>query len=552
MRIPWRARPDWLTIAGACIAVLLLVPVAGMLGSLAAADGGAWDHIRATILPELITNSLLLALAVGTGVIIVGTVCAWLTANHEFPGRATFEWLLILPLAMPAYVMAYTYTDVLQFAGPLQGALRETFGWQSKADYWFPEIRSLGGAALMLVFVLYPYVYVLARVAFLEQSASLAEAGRTFGYHRLAVFWRISLPLARPAIAAGAALALMETLADYGTVSYFGVPTFTTGIFNAWFSQGDRMSAGKLATILLAFVAIVLTLEYAARRRSRFHQASGKRTARVPFTGAAKWLAAIACALPLLLGFAIPTLILLKLAIAEGDATFGTRFIGLAANSFGIAASTAAIAVLVALLLAYGARLARNRLNIIANRVVALGYAIPGTVIAVGILIPVTRLDRTLVDLLEKLTGHSVPLLLTGSVAALVYAYLIRFLAVALQSVEAGLTRITPHMDDAARSLGHNKAAVAWRVHVPLLRGSLATAALLVFVDVMKELPATLVLRPFNFDTLAVQAYNLAMDERLTEASTASLAIVAVGLIPVVMASRAITRTTRHADPTRT
>ncbi|MEO8104050.1 MAG: iron ABC transporter permease, partial [Betaproteobacteria bacterium] len=403
-------------------------------------------------------------------------------------------------------------------------------------------VRSLPGAAVMLTFVLYPYVYVLARVAFLEQSSTLSEAGRTLGLGRFGIFWRISLPLARPAIAAGTALALMETLADYGTVSYFGVPTFTTGIFNAWFSQGDRASAGKLAVILMSFVAIVILIELTARRRSRFYQGAGQPHLRTRLVSMRRWWAATVCAIPLVIGFALPTLILLKLSITDGDSSLGSRFFQLAGNSFSVAAISATIAVVLALLLAYAARLSKSRWNRAINQSVGLGYAIPGTVIAVGVLIPVAWFDHRLADLLEALSGRAVPLLLTGSVMVLVYAYLIRFLGIALQSVDAGLARITPSMDDVARSLGATATGVAMRVHVPLLRSSLITAALLVFVDVMKELPATLVLRPFNFDTLAVQAYNLAMDERLAEASTASLAIVAVGLIPVVLASRAITR----------
>ena len=540
---------DSLRFLGVGVALLMLVPIAGVVGSLFTADGGAWAHLSHSTLPELVSNSLLLAAAVALGVVSIGTICAWITAHHDFPGRSVFEWLLILPLAMPAYVMAYAYTDVFQYAGPLQSFLRESFGWQGKADYWFPQIRSLEGAAVMLTFVLYPYVYVLARVAFLEQSSSLSEAGRTFGYGRVGIFWRISLPLARPAIAAGAALALMETLADYGTVSYFGLSTFTTGIFNAWFSQGDRASASKLTVILMVFVAAVMVIELAGRRRARFYQGGGHKHARIALNGSRRWIASAICAVPIVFGFALPTMILLKLAITDGDSNFGTRFFKLASNSLGVAAITALIAVAVALLLAYGTRHSKSRWNLAVNRAVGLGYAIPGTVIAVGVLIPITRLDHGLTELLEKLSGNAVPLLLTGSAMVLVYAYLIRFLGIALQSVDAGLTRITPSMDDVARSLGASASGVAMRVHVPLLRSSILTAALLVFVDVMKELPATLVLRPFNFDTLAVQAYNLAMDERLAEASTASLAIVAVGLIPVVLASRAITRPAQGPSP---
>ena len=385
---------DSLRYLGAGVALLLLVPLAGLIGNLFAGDGVAWTHISRTTLPELVSNSLLLAAAVAIGVMSIGTICAWLTAHHDFPGRPVLEWLLILPLAVPAYVMAYTYTDILQYAGPLQGFLRESFGWQSTADYWFPEIRSLGGAAVMLSFVLYPYVYVLARVAFLEQSNSLSEAGRTFGYGRMGIFWRISLPLARPAIAAGTTLALMETLADYGTVSYFGLPTFTTGIFNAWFSQGDRASASKLAVILMTFVAVVMVIEHAARRRSRFYQVGGQKYARTALHGMSGWMAAAACAVPIVIGFAFPALILLKLAIVGGDATFGTRFIKLAGNSFSVAAITSLIAVGVALLLAYGARLSKSRVSQAINRVAGLGYALPGTVIAVGVLIPIAYFDQ--------------------------------------------------------------------------------------------------------------------------------------------------------------
>lgn len=539
-----RASVDALQAACLGIAIVLLVPIGGVVLGLFDGDGIAWAHISRTTLSDLVANSLMLALAVAVGVAVIGTSCAWLTTQFEFPGRSAFEWLLILPLAMPAYVMAYAYTDALQYAGPVQSALREMFAWQTKSDYWFPEIRSLGGAATMLTFVLYPYVYLLARVAFNEQSTPLSEAGRTFGLSRIGIMWRVSLPLARPAIAAGTALAVMETLADFGTVSYFGVNTFTTGIFNAWFSQGDRASASKLAVILLLFVALAMALEHAARRRSKFHQVTGRAPSRHLLAGVKRFGAMSVCGLPILVGFALPTFMLLRLAMSNGDSAFGANFLTLVGNSVAVSMMAAIAAVALALLLAYGARLSRRGWSRAINRATGLGYAIPGTVIAVGVLVPVGRFDHALVDVLEHMSGHAVPLLLTGGVAVLVYAYLIRFLGVAQQSVDAGLANITPSMDDAARSLGASTARVAMRVHAPLLKGSLITAGLLVFVEVMKELPATLVLRPFNFDTLAVQAYHLAMDERLAEASTASLAIVAVGLIPVIAASRAIARAT--------
>ena len=533
------------TLAAVALALVLAAPLFFVATSFFTTDGGAWAHLRATVLPELIRSSLLLAVAVAIGVSVIGTLTAWLTAHHDFPGRAAFEWLLILPLAMPAYVMGYAYTDALQYAGPVQTGLRAAFGWQSRADYWFFEVQSLSGAATMLMFVLYPYVFMLARAAFLAQSASLIEAGRTFGYGGVALFFRVSLPLARPAIAAGTALALMETLADYGTVSYFGVSTFTTGIFNAWFSMGDRVSAARLAVLLMTAVIVVVLIERWARRRAQYQQ-SGQRHAARPrarLRGTRAGLAVVACSVPLLVGFVIPLLLLAKLALTNLDINFAAaaRFAGLAGNSFVLAAFTALVAVALALVLAYAARAARSSLPQLVNRIVGLGYAVPGMVVAVGALIPIAILDHALANAIQSLTGTPTGLLLTGGVGVLIYAYLVRFLSVALQSVEAGLSSITVSMDDAARSLGSRTSSMLARVHLPLLRTSLLTAGLLVFVDVMKELPATLVMRPFNFNTLAVEAYVLAKDERLAEAAVASLAIVLVGLVPVILASRAMT-----------
>ncbi|MGE0358157.1 MAG: ABC transporter permease [Burkholderiales bacterium] len=539
--VPRLGSRSW-NAAAIAIALALAAPIAVVGANLFVPGGAAWAHLAATVLPDYALNSLALVAMVAAGTTVVGVACAWLVANCEFPGRPALEWALALPLAMPAYVVAYAYTDALQFAGPVQSALRAAFGW-SAGDYWFPEIRSLPGAAAMFVAVLYPYVYLLARVSFLEQSPSLAEAGRTLGLPAWRAFFRVSLPLARPAVVAGAALACMETLADFGTVSYFGVQTFTTGIFRAWLSMGEPVAAAKLSLILLAFVAVLLAAERLARRRARFHDTpSSRRRARVALTPGAAAAALATCIAPLAAGFAIPAAILARLALQGGDEQFGSRFATLAANSFFLAAVTAAIAVALAVVMAYGARISRSRVAAAMNRFAALGYAAPGAVIAIGVLIPAARIDNLFADALSALFGLSVGLVLTGSIVALVYAYLIRFLAVALQSVESGLARITPAMEDAARSLGLGPAETLARVHLPMMRSSLVTAALLVFVDVMKELPATFVMRPFNFDTLAVQAYNLAADERLAEASTASLAIVAVGLVPIIVAARRMVR----------
>ena len=529
------------------IAALVAVPILSVGANLVLGGGSAtWAHLASTVLPGYIGNTLILCTGVALGVVLVGVGCAWLVSMHNFPGRRLFEWALVLPMAIPAYVMAYTYTDLLQFVGPVQTWLRATMGWEP-GQYWFPDVRTVGGAVLVFVFVHYPYVYLLARAAFLERASGMLEVGRSLGLSPWRSFWRISLPLARPAIATGAALALMETLADYGAVAYFGVPTFTTGIYHAWFSLGDRIAAAQLSAALLGFVALVLFVEHYSRGRARFNNTTG-RNRPLPghrLRGWRKPAAFLICLVPLTLGFLLPASILLALALGGGDAQFGARFLALARNSFVLAALTAALAVAIALLLAYAGRVSRHLIPRLIKRGVGLGYAFPGSVIAVGVLIPVTRLDNWLAASWQSLTGHNPGLLLTGGIAALVYAYLVRFLTVSLRTVDTSLAKITPSMDDAARSLGYGQLAALTRVHLPLLRGSMLTAALLVFVDVMKELPATLVMRPFNFDTLATQAYTLASDERLAEASTASLAIVAVGVLPLMLISWQIRRA-RH------
>jgi len=525
-------------------AVVIGWPVAYVFTHLFRLDTGqTWAHLTATVLPEYLLNTLLLASAVAVGVVLVGVAVAWLTAMCDFPGRKVFEWALILPMAMPAYVLAYVYTDFLQFAGPLQSGLRAWFDWR-KGDYGFPDVRSLSGAVGMFICVLYPYVYLMARTAFLERASGMLEVARTLGCGPWRSFFRLSLPLARPAIAGGASLAVMETLADYGTVAYFGVPTFTTGIYRAWFSLGDRLAAAQLAASLLTCIVLLLLLEQLTRGGARFHDTTlrHRRLLGNRLQGWRAGLAALVCALPLIFGFLLPAGLLMRLVLADSETLLGEHFLRLASNSFLLAVLTAGLAVILALLLAYGARLSRNLLAPLLNRLVGLGYAVPGSVIAVGVLIPVTRLDQWLNSQWQTWFGNDPGLLLTGGIAALVYAYLVRFLAVALQSIVGGLSKITSNMDDAARGLGLSALATLRRVHLPLLRGSVFTAALLVFVDVMKELPATLVMRPFDFDTLATQAFNLAADERLSEAAAVSLGIVVVGLLPLIALSRQIAR----------
>ena len=536
-----------LTTIAALIGALCAAPVASVFFNLfAAGTPGMWQHLAQTVLPEYAANTLWLLIGVGAGVVAVGVATAWLTATHEFPGRRAFEWALILPLAMPAYVIAFVYTDLLQFVGPVQTWLRGLTGW-SKGDYWFPDVRSLGGAVVMFVFVLYPYVYLLARGAFLERSATLLEAGRTLGLGSTAVFFGVALPLARPAVVAGTALALMETIADFGAVSYFGVPTFTTGIYQAWFSMGERVVAAQLAAMLLGFVVLVLLLERLSRGRKRFHETSQHTRApsRLRLRGPQAAAATTLCAIPFTVGFLLPAALLLRMAVGEGDAQFGPRFVQLAVNSVTLAALTSALLVVLALFMAYNARLHPGLLSVNLNRVAGLGYAVPGLVIAVGTLIPLAWLDNTLDAWMRASFGISTGLLLTGGVFALVLAYVVRFFSIGLQTVDASLEKVRPSMEDAARSLGSGPLESLVRIHVPIMARGLATAALLIFVEVMKELPATLVMRPFNFDTLATQVYTLAHDERLAEASTAALAIVAMGVIPLIAISRNIARARR-------
>lgn len=540
---PMLGMPRLLPLFAAGLTALLALPVLVVLLNLVAPSTDTWSHLASTVLPDYVRNSLLLMGGVALGVMVGGITTAWITTMCRFPGHRVFEWALLLPMAMPAYVMAYAYTDLLQFAGPLQTLLREWTGWQA-GGYWFPDVRSLGGAIIMLSLVLYPYVYLLARAAFLEQSDSMLEVARVSGYGPWGTFRKVALPLARPGIVAGTALALMETLADYGTVAYFGVDTFTTGIYRAWFSLGDHAAAAQLSAILLGFVFLVLLIERVSRRGARFDNASHRKRLRNVYrlTG---WRAAVAvlfCVMPLVFGFLLPAGVLLWMALTSGDAQFGLRYLMLTRNTVLLGALTAILAVLLALMAGYAARSTRSPLAKISNRVAGLGYAVPGAVIAVGVLIPVTRLDQVLAAWIEAATGVAPGLILTGGIAALVYAYLVRFFAVSLQAVDAGLAKITPSMEDAARSLGCGPGETLKRVHAPLLWRSAMSAGLLVFVDVMKELPATLVMRPFNFDTLAVQAYNLASDERLAEASTAALTIVLVGLLPLIVLSRMILR----------
>lgn len=527
-------------------ALLLALPVIMVLASVFSPQLEVWRHLQQTVLADYVINSLVLAFGTGAGALLIGTTTAWLVSQYQFFGRRYIEWMLLLPLAVPAYIIAYTYTGMLDFAGPVQRYLREIFNW-SYGDYWFPEIRSLTGAVLMLSLVLYPYVYMLARNAFSEQSVSLLEASRTLGLTPRRHFWQVALPLARPAILTGVALAMMEAFADYGTVQYFGIPTFTTGIFRTWFGMGNAIAAAQLAALLTSFVLLLLLLEKWSRRKVRYYHQGQKHSAparRKVGTTTQFWLLGI-CLLPITFGFILPAWQLLSWALSNWQRTLDAVFWQLVWNSFSLAAIAALVSVLLALLFAYARRLKRDPVVRAPVQLAALGYAIPGTVIAIGVMIPLAWFDQQVDLLAEHWFGVRTGLLLSGTVMALILAYSVRFLAVSLHGIEAGLERIKPNMDHAARSLGYRPLQVLRKVHVPLLRGSVLTALLLVFVDVLKELPATLILRPFNFNTLAVRAHELASDERLADAALPALAIVLVGLLPVIILARSTERRMR-------
>ncbi len=490
-------------------------------------------------------TTLALMLGVSFGVLTMGVTSAWLVTMCRFPARRVFEWAQLLPMAVPAYVVAYVYTDLLEYAGPVQSALRLVFGWQSAADYWFPEIRSLPGAIAMMSIVLYPYVYLLSRAAFLEQSVGLLDASRILGCGPWATFFRVSLPMARPSIAAGAALALMETLNDIGTVDFFAVQTLTLGIYDVWLNMGNIGGAAQIAMVMLLFVAALLTIERQSRRRHRHYQISG-RLKELPahrLRGARAGLAFVACLMPVAAGFVIPAIVLVSYSIRYFDESWTPDFLRYALNSLTLSSGAALAAVCVALVLAYGRRVAGGKLIGAAVNFASFGYAVPGAVLAIGVIIPFASFDNAVDAFMRDRLGISTGLLLSGTVFALLFAYVVRFLAIALGSADSSLAKVTPAMDMAARTLAHGPLATFFKVHLPLIRGGVLIGVLVVFVDCMKELPATLILRPFNFDTLATYVYQFASDELIEKASLGALGIVLAGLIPVVVLSRVITAT---------
>jgi iron(III) transport system permease protein len=505
---------------------------------------GVWTHLAQTVLPLYLGNTLLLAAMTVALTLVIGVPAGWLIAACEFPGRRVLEWALMLPMAMPGYVIAYVYFDRLSSWGPVQSGLRTACGWQ-RGDYWFPDLATPAGAAAMLGLVLYPYVYLLARVSFARQSARLMDAARALGCTPREAFFRAALPVAWPAIAAGAAFVTMETLADYGTVLHLGVQTLSTGIFRTWFARGAPVAAAQLAALLLGLAALVFWIERLVRSGRRFADDPGGRSGvmqRLPLRGGAALGAAAFCAAPVLFGFLLPAAELARLALIAGDPMWGPRFYGLALNSVLMASAAAVLVVALGLFLAFARRISPGGATQAATGFAAFGYAMPGAVIALGVMLPLSGLDHTINALAQRFFGVSTGLLLTGSVAALMFAYAVRFLAIGMRSIEASFAKIPPGLDEAARALGEGRLGTLWRVQMPLLRGGMLSAAIFVFADTMKELPATLILRPFNFDTLAIRVFRLASDGRLEQAATAALVIVLVGLLPLVILIRSMTR----------
>jgi len=535
----WRARrrasPVWSVVVALILAVIALPVITVLALAITPADN-IWPQLIATVLPASLYNTVMLMVATGAVTLAVGSATAWLVTMYRFPGRALADRLLVLPLAIPTYIVAYVYADLLSYAGPIQTAIRAIFGFGPGSGAVLPEIRSLPGAVFVMASVLYPYVYLSARASFVQQSVCALEVARTLGRTPMGTFWSVALPMARPALVAGAALVMMECLADLAAVQYLGVPTLTASIYATWLQRGNLGGAAQLASILIGVVAVVYAVETWARGEAKTHATTGRYRS-IPFHELTGWQAtgaAAVCLLPFVVGFAIPALLLLKNAATHLAPAFEAGFWPAVRNSLLLAVTAAAASLVVALILAYARRVAANGLTRPASRVAGLGYALPGTVLALGLLIPLGAFDNAIDSLMRAQFGISTGLMLTGSLLALTLAYVIRFLAVALGALESGLARISPNLDAAARALGETPLSALRRVHIPLLTPALASGALLVFVDAMKELPATLLMRPFNFETIATHVYSLAAIEQFEQASLGALMIVIAGLIPVL------------------
>ncbi|MCC9622675.1 iron ABC transporter permease [Thalassospira sp. MA62] len=526
------------------IALLVAAPILAVVYIAFFPTENIWPHLASTMLPRYLKNTGILMLGVGIGVTLLGVSSAWVVTMCKLPGKRFFQWAMLLPMAVPAYIVAYVYTDLLEYAGPVQGMLRDIFGWQSARDYWFPDIRTKGGAIVVLSLTLYPYVYMLARAAFLAQSVCVIEAARVLGRSAWNSFLTVALPLARPAIVVGVVIALMETLNDFGTIDFFAVHTLTAGIFNVWLGMGNAGGAAQIALTMLVVVIALMVIERYSRRRQRFHDTTN-RFQELPgydLGPVAKVAALAVCVLPIVLGFVVPSIVLVYYSIGYFDQSWTTDFFEFAQNSLLVSGMATVVAVGCAIFMGYALRLFPQPLLRVCVRLSSVGYAVPGAVLAIGVLIPFASLDNAVDAFMRDTFGISTGLLLSGTVFALVFAYAVRFMAVSYGSIEASLGKVRPSMDDAARTLGESPWGTLKRIHFPMVRGGILAASVLVFVDGMKELPATLILRPFNFDTLATHVYQYAKDEMIEQAALGALTIVVVGVIPVIMLSRAISK----------
>jgi iron(III) transport system permease protein len=540
-RIGWHAvLPDRWTVAALAIVAVVLAPLVAVLWIALHPTENIWPHLLSTVLPRYFTTTLVMMAGVGILTAAVGTGAAWLVTMYRFAGRGWLVHALLFPLALPAYVGAYALVDFLDYSGPLQTGLRATFSWQDARDYWFPEIRSTWAAVLVLSAALYPYVYLLTRQALREQSGGVYEVARALGTGGWGLFWRLGLPLARPAIAAGVALALMETVADYGTVTHFGVQTLTTGVFSTWLNGGNAGGAAQIAGVIMTLIFLLVAMERISRRNARFHRPARHARPIEPQT-LTGWRAALAfglCMVPFLFGFVLPVGVMLTHAFDRPDVWIAPGLGSAALNTLIVGGTAALVTVGAALFLVYGVRMAGRGLARLILPVTLLGYAAPGAVLAVGILVPLAALDHRVADTILALTGTDPGLLLTGTAAAIVLAYVVRFFGIAQGAVDSAFGRISPSLPMAARSLGEGNGGTLRRLYLPLMRGSVASALLVVFVDCVKELPATLLLRPFNFNTLSTRVYELASLERLGEAAPAALVVTALGLAAVALLAR--------------
>jgi iron(III) transport system permease protein len=539
-------RLTWPRMVTILLALVLILPLLTIVGLALSPSENIWPHLWATVLPGYIWRTLVLMLGVGALSLIIGTTLAWLITMYDFPGRSWLAWGALMPLAMPSYIISYTYVDFLSYSGGVQTSLRSLMGWQSAQDYWFPEIRSMAGAILVLSLVLYPYVFMAARMRFLDVSRTQIDVARTLGRSRRAVFWTIVLPLARPGLVVGVSLVLMECLNDIAAVGFFGVETLTLGIYTTWLGQGNLGGAAQLAFVLLVFVFALITIERKARRRERQYAARTLATplARMGLTQGAGLAALLVVFVPVLLGFILPAGILSRFAWRRLDQVFTADYLNSAWHSVLLASLAGGVTLLIGLVLAYNDRNSSLRWLRGLIRLATSGYAVPGTILGLGVLVPLAWFDNRLSGWMSSLFNLPTGLVLSGSVFAIILAYVIRFMAISHGSLDAGLQNVTPNIDAAARTLGRGPWRVIFDIHLPMLKTTLITAGLLVFVDAMKELPATLILRPFDFETLATQVFLLASLDQLEDSAIPALTIIAVGLAPVILL-------TRHMTPRR-